>query len=85
MSVAGPDSLGDGQRGEPFCLRPATALRPREPVHFLDGDGIPVDDAAGVEMVVRGLFARHEDDDALLRATLPVFDALYAAVTAPAR
>ena len=48
-------------------------------VHYIDVGGIPVDEAAGVEAVVRGLQAQHEDDDALLAASLPMFDALYAA------
>lgn len=69
-----------------FGLEADPALkRLGEVIHFLDVGGIPVDEAAGVEMVVRGLSAQHEDDDALLAATLPVFDALYAAVAAPAR
>jgi hypothetical protein len=50
-----------------------------ELVHFIDVGGIPVDEAAGVEMLVRGLQARHADDDALLAAALVLFDALYAA------
>jgi hypothetical protein len=48
-------------------------------VHYIDVGGIPVDEAAGVEAVVRGLQAQHEDDDALLAASLPLFDSLYAA------
>jgi hypothetical protein len=50
-----------------------------ELVHFIDVGGIPVDEAAGLEMVVRGLQAQHADDDALLAAALVFFDALYAA------
>jgi hypothetical protein len=49
-------------------------------VHFIDIGGIPVDEAPGVEMLVRGLQALHADDDALLAATLPMFDTLYAAL-----
>lgn len=52
-------------------------------VHCIDVGGIPVDEAPGVEAIVRGLQARHTDDDALLAAALPVFDALYAAMSVP--
>jgi hypothetical protein len=48
-------------------------------VHYIDVGGIPVDEAAGVEALVRGQLARHADDDELLDASLPLFDALYAA------
>jgi hypothetical protein len=51
-------------------------------VHYVDVGGIPVDEAAGVEAVVRGLQSQHEDDDALLAASLPLFDSLYAAMKA---
>ncbi len=49
-------------------------------VHFIDVGGLPMDEAAGVETMVRGLQALHTDDDALLAAALPVFDSLYAAL-----
>jgi len=49
-------------------------------VHCIDVGGIPVDEAPGFEMLVRGLQARHAADDALLAAALPVFDACYAAM-----
>jgi hypothetical protein len=49
-------------------------------VHFIDVGGIPVDEAAGVGMLVRGLQRLHADDDALLAAALPMFDTLYAAL-----
>lgn len=52
-------------------------------VHCIDVGGIPVDEAPGLEMLVRGLQARHGDDDALLAAAIPVFDALYAALQVP--
>lgn len=52
-------------------------------VHCIDVGGIPVDEAAGLEMLVRGLQALHGDDDALLAAALPVFDAYYAALKLP--
>ena len=49
-------------------------------VHYIDVGGIPVDEAAGVEAVVRGLLSQHPSDDALLAAALPLFDSLYAAL-----
>ena len=49
-------------------------------VHYIDIGGIPVDEAPGFEMLIRGLQAQHEDDHALLAATLPLFDASYAAL-----
>jgi hypothetical protein len=48
-------------------------------VHCIDVGGPPVDEAPGIEMLVRGLQARHADDDALLAAALLLFDALHAA------
>jgi hypothetical protein len=51
-----------------------------ELVHFIDVGGIAVDEAAGLELLVRGLQAQHNDDHTLLAASLPVFDALYAAL-----
>jgi hypothetical protein len=55
--------------------------RMSELVHFIDVGGIPVDEAAGVETLVRGLQAQHTEDDALLKAALPLFDGLYAAMS----
>lgn len=49
-------------------------------VRCLDTGGPPQDEAAGVELMVRGLQARHADDDALLAAALPLFDTLHAAL-----
>jgi hypothetical protein len=57
------------------ALRKLAAL-----VHCIDVGGIPVDEAPGLELLVRGLQARHADDDALLAAALPVFDACHAAL-----
>jgi hypothetical protein len=48
-------------------------------VHYLDIGGIPIAEAAGLEAVLAGLRAMHEDDDQLLVAASAVFDALYAA------
>lgn len=52
-------------------------------VHCIDIGGPPVDEAPGFEMLVRGLQARHADDDELLAAALPAFDAYYAALQVP--
>lgn len=54
-----------------------------ELVHSIDVGGTPVDEAAGVEAVIRGLQSLHADDDALLTAASAVFDGLHAAM-APA-
>lgn len=51
-----------------------------ELVHCIDIGGIPVDEAAGVETLVRGLQAQHDDDDTLLAASCVLFDTLYAAM-----
>lgn len=48
-------------------------------VHFLDVGGIPVAEAAGLELVLAGLRQVHTKDDALVQAAALVFDALYAA------
>jgi hypothetical protein len=52
-------------------------------VHYIDVGGIPVDEAPGFQMLVRGLQAQHADDDSLLAAAVPVFDACYAALQVP--
>lgn len=46
-------------------------------VHELDVGGAPVAESRGVAAVLGGLRAALADDDALLAAALPVFDALY--------
>jgi hypothetical protein len=51
-------------------------------VHDIDIGGIPVDEAPGFELLVRGLQAQHRTDDALLAAAMPLFDTLYAAMQA---
>lgn len=51
-------------------------------VHGLDVGGVPQDEAAGIELLLRGLQATHPDDDALLQAALPIFDALLAGLAA---
>lgn len=52
-------------------------------VHCIDIGGTPVDEAPGFEMLIRGLQARHTDDDELLAAAMPAFDAYYAALQVP--
>lgn len=52
-------------------------------VHYIDIGGIPVDEAPGFEMLIRGLQACHSDEDELLAAALPAFDAYYAALQEP--
>ena len=54
-----------------------------ELVHAIDIGGIPVDEAPGVELIVRGLQVQHLDDDALLKAAVVLFDTLYAALRQP--
>lgn len=49
-------------------------------VHGIDIGGIPADEAPGIEMLVRGLQARHPRDDDLLAAAVGLFDALFAAL-----
>jgi hypothetical protein len=58
----------------------AALMRLGQLVHYIDVGGIPVDEAAGVEMLVLGLQTLHTDDDALLAAAAPLFDTLYAAL-----
>ncbi len=48
-------------------------------VHSLDVGGLPVAEAAGVEMVLGGMRQRCPDDDALLADAARIFDDLYAA------
>lgn len=61
-------------------LEDAALQRLARLVHYIDIGGIPVDEAPGFEMLIRGLQARHADDDELLAAAIPVFDAYYAAL-----
>jgi hypothetical protein len=64
-----------------FGLEEDAALkRMGQLVHYIDIGGIPVDEAAGVEMMVRGLQAQHDNDDTLLAASCAFFDTLYAAL-----
>lgn len=48
-------------------------------VHYLDAGGIPVPQAAGLSTLLAGLHELHDDDDRLFEASVPLFDALYAA------
>jgi hypothetical protein len=47
-------------------------------IHHLDVGGIPVPEGPGLTTIMTGARALQKDDDALLRAMTPVFDALYA-------
>jgi hypothetical protein len=51
-------------------------------VHYIDVGGVPLDEAPGIEMIVRGLQAQHGGDDQLLEAAFAFFDALHAALKA---
>ena len=48
-------------------------------VHFLDVGGIPVDDAKGLEMILKGARNKARRDDALVLAAAKIFDHVYAA------
>jgi hypothetical protein len=64
-----------------FGLEQDAALkRVGDLVHYIDVGGIPVDEAAGVETMVRGLQGQHDNDDALLVAACILFDTLYVAL-----
>jgi hypothetical protein len=51
-------------------------------VHYIDVGGVPLDEAPGIEMIVRGLQAQHADDDRLLEAAFAFFDTLHTALKA---
>ena len=51
-------------------------------VHYIDVGGIPLDEAPGIEMIVRGLQAQYADDDELHEAAFAFFDTLHAALKA---
>jgi hypothetical protein len=48
-------------------------------VHYLDVGGIPVQEAAGLETLIRGMRQRLADDDELLAEACKIFDAFYLA------
>ncbi len=58
-------------------------VRVGQVAHYLDAGGMPVVEAAGLEAVLAGLREVAADDDALLAAATPVFDALYRAYSGP--
>jgi hypothetical protein len=69
-----------------FGLADHTGVRRMaELVHVLDVGGVPLDEAPGLEMLVRGLQALHADDDAMLAAALPLLDTLMAGLMQPER
>jgi hypothetical protein len=51
-----------------------------ELVHYIDVGGIPVDDAPGIETLVRGLQSQNAKDADLLAAATRLFDTLYVAM-----
>lgn len=51
-------------------------------VHYLDVGGIPVAEAAGLELVLRGAQQRCKDDDMLLDEATKIFDDVYTAYSA---
>jgi hypothetical protein len=55
-------------------------VRLGELVHCIDAGGIAVDEAAGLELLMRGLTVQHAKDDDLMHAANAIFDALYAAM-----
>jgi hypothetical protein len=48
-------------------------------IHFLDVGGIPVDDAKGLEMILKGARNKARSDDDLVAAAVKVFDHVYSA------
>jgi hypothetical protein len=62
-----------------FGLLDAALQRLGALVHYLDAGGIPVPEAAGLEMVIRGMHLRLTDDDELLIEALKVFDSIHQA------
>ncbi|MEW6039195.1 MAG: chromate resistance protein ChrB domain-containing protein [Pseudomonadota bacterium] len=62
-----------------FGLKDAALQRLGALVHYLDVGGIPVPEAAGLEMLMRGMHQRLADDDALLAEAQDVFDSFHQA------
>jgi hypothetical protein len=48
-------------------------------VHFLDTGGIPVEDAKGLETILRGIQAKARSDDKMALEAMKVFDFVYSA------
>jgi hypothetical protein len=65
-----------GLDGDPALNQLAAAI------HFLDVGGIPVDDAKGLEMILKGARNKARRDDELVSAAAKVFDHMYAAYRA---
>lgn len=65
-----------------FNLKVDPALiRMADTVHFLDIGGIPVVEAAGLEMVLKGMRERCANDDELLQEVTKIFNDLYLSYT----
>lgn len=65
-----------------FNLEPDTALqRVAAVVHFLDVGGIPVAEAHGLKLVLKGIRERCANDDDLLKEAVRIFDDLYQTYT----
>lgn len=61
-----------------FNLEPDPALqRMAAVVHYLDVGGIPVNEALGLELVLKGMRERCANDDAVLAEAARIFDDLY--------
>jgi len=65
-----------------FSLEPDPALqRLATVVHFLDVGGIPVAEAHGLELILKGMRERCANDDELLSEACRIFDDLYTTYT----
>lgn len=56
----------------------AALLRLGSLVHYLDVGGVPVAEAPGLEMILKGARQQYDDDDKLLKEASKAFDFLYA-------
>lgn len=61
-----------------FGLSDAALDRIAAAVHYLDIGGLPVEDAAGIEAIIRGAKRRFTEDDQLLEHAGDIFDDFYA-------
>lgn len=61
-----------------FGLSDAALDRIAAAVHYLDIGGLPADDAAGIEAIIRGAKWRFGSDDQLLEHAADIFDDFYA-------
>lgn len=61
-----------------FGLSDAALARIAAAVHYLDIGGLPADDAAGIEAIIRGAKRRFGSDDQLLEHAGGIFDDFYA-------